>query len=133
MKLIAKSDVHGTAGILSFGLTGLVLVNGGEILVAEIDGRPDLSTKLQPVIGKPIEFHVHTHLLDNGPHVLTVRAKRPLTGTEHTSIEFTSENDSPLAKQVPRFLMKSGAPTIFSGPCDSSFLPIRQQRNYCLI
>jgi hypothetical protein len=123
MKITARSDTAATAGILTFGLTGLTLIEPGAVLTVEIDGRADLSTKLTAVADRPTEFHVHTHLLEDGPHTLTVRAKRRFISSEQASIEFNVENRSPLAKQVSRLLAKNGTSAIFSGPCDSSLYP----------
>lgn len=123
MKITSRFDMAGTAGILTFGLTDLALVEPGAGLVVEIDGRTDLSTELAIVAGKPVELRVHTHLLNDGPHTLTVRAKRRFIGSEQASIEFSVENRSPLANQVSGLLAKKGTPVVFGGTCDSSLYP----------
>ncbi|MGX0935885.1 ectoine hydroxylase-related dioxygenase (phytanoyl-CoA dioxygenase family) [Cupriavidus metallidurans] len=123
MKLIATSDVHGKAGIITYNLVGATIAKEGATFVAELDGQVDQAVSAMFYPNDAVVFNVHTHLLKNGAHTLTVSTRHALLGTVTASAEFSVMNGSELSEQVADLLTKSNVPVLFAGLCDSSFYP----------
>ncbi|AKK25044.1 hypothetical protein MB84_30295 (plasmid) [Pandoraea oxalativorans] len=109
---------------MTYRIEGVKVADDGTVFVAKLDGRDDWTVSATFRPGENIEFNVHTHLLNDGPHELSVSAPgQGLWGNGGASAEFSVANDSALARQVAKLLADSNAPALFPGSCDSAFYP----------